>query len=71
MFYLLFAEMFTLFYREKYRWQNFIFLHGEKNIQNKQTFTQGTVSIFTFVYQRVRNVSFSDNFANVLNEWSL
>ena len=29
------------------------------------------IRILTYAYQGVRNLSFSENFANVLNEWSL
>ena len=47
------------------------FIYFVRKIFRKSNISYPLVRTRTCAYQRVRNVSFSESFANVINEWSL
>ena len=45
-------------------------IHYIRNIFRKTNISYPQIRTRTYAYQGVRNISFSENFAYVLNEWS-
>ena len=47
------------------------FIYCFRKIFRKTNISYPPIRTHMYAYQGVRNISFSENFANVLNEWSL